>query len=246
VSGRPSHLADDLGSTRTTLHTVAAHLLGRARFAASGHFGLRAALGGIATPAFGEGPEVLRISGTDLVREVAAACTWTPIPGSTLRQLAEFAGVDLDVPFSVGDDTPPLGDTDRALELSTDSARVLAEWFALCWKVLDRIAEILPSGTSAATIQLWPEHFDASTTVTQPSSEPVDLGFSPGDGFEPEPYVYVDPPSAVRRRDAAFWNAPFGAVRRRSEVIDRPDPARACLDFLETGLDLAWSVPAGN
>ncbi len=246
MSGAPTPLAGELESTRTTLHTITAHVLGRARFAASGHFGLRAALGGIATPAFGESPEVLRISGTDLVREVAATCTWTPITGSTLRQLGEFAGVDLDAPFSAGDDTPPLGDTERALEVSTDSARVLAEWFALCWKVLDRVVEILPSDTSAATIQLWPEHFDASTTVTRPPSEPVDLGFSPGDGFESEPYVYVGPSSAARRRDTTFWNAPFGAVRRRSEVIDRPDPAQACLDFLETGLDLVWSVPAGN
>ena len=235
---------DDFESTRTTLHRIAAHVLGRARFAASGRFGLRAGPGGIATPAFGEAPEVLRISGTDLVREVGGACTWAAISGATLRQLGEFAGVDLAAPFSVGDNTPPLGDTGEPLELSSEAARVIAEWFGLCWKVLDGVIGSLPTGAAATTIQLWPEHFDASTAVTLASSEPVNLGFSPGDDFEAEPYAYVGLTTAARPQDSGFWNAPFGALRRRSELTRLPDPAEACREFLETGLRLVSTVPA--
>jgi hypothetical protein len=239
--------ADELVSTRTTLHRIAAHILGRARFAGSGHFGLRAGADGIATPAFGAAPEVLRIANTALIREVGGECTWATIPGSTLRHLAGFAGVDLDAPFSAGQDTPAVGEPEEHLELSGEAAGIIAEWYALCWRVLDRVIESLPSGATATTIQLWPEHFDAATAVTLPSSDPVNLGFSPGDTFEPEPYVYVGPWSAARRpKDASFWNAPFGAVRRRSELADLPDPAGACREFLEIGLDLASSVPAGG
>jgi hypothetical protein len=237
---------DALESTRTTLHTIAAHVLGRARYAGSGRFGLRAAPGGIATPAFGEAPEGLRISGTELIREVGAECTSVPIPGSTLRQLGRFAGVDLGAPFSAGNDTPPLGDTERRLDFSAEAAAVIADWFALCWQVVDGVIGSLPPGATATTVQLWPEHFDASTAVTLPSSEVVNLGFSPGDGFEPQPYLYVGPWSAVRPGDPSFWNAPFGAVRRRAELAGRPDPAGGCREFLETGLDLVSSAPAGG
>ena len=239
-------LAAEIEPTRTTLHRVAAHVLGRARFAASGRFGLRAAPGGIETPAFGEGPEVLRISGTELVREVGGESTWTSIPKSTLSHLAECAGVDLDSSFSVGMDTPPLGDTESPLEVSTESARVIAEWFALCWEVLDSVVGSLSPGATATTIQLWPEHFDASTAVTLASSEKVNLGFSPGDSFEPQPYVYVGPWSAQRPGDPGFWNAPFGAFRRRSELVDLPDPVSACRELLETGLDLLSAVAADH
>ncbi len=97
----------------------------------------------------------------------------------------------------------------------------------------------LPAGSTATTIQLWPEHFDAATAVTLPSTETGNLGFSPGESYESEPYVYVGPWSAARPGDPGFWNAPFGAVRRRSELVDLPDPTAACRELVEKGLDLA-------
>ncbi len=53
-----------MGRTRDDLHRIAAHVLGRRRWAVSGHFGLRASPGGVATPAFGPEPEVLRLTTT--------------------------------------------------------------------------------------------------------------------------------------------------------------------------------------
>ena len=238
--------ADELSSTRATLHRVAAHVLGRGRFAVSGRFGLRAGPGGIATPAFGDAPEVLRIAGTALVREVGGECTWAPISGSTLRRLGAFAAVDLVAPFSPGADAPALGDPDQRLDLSAEAARILSEWFALGWLVLDGVIASLAAGAAATTIQLWPEHFDAATAVTLPSSDPVTLGFSPGDSVEPEPYVYVGPSGKARPGDPSFWNAPFGAVARRSQLTEHTDPAAACRDFLETGLHLVSSAPVGR
>ncbi len=226
-------------ATRTALHTIAAHILARRRFDASGRFGLRAAPGGIATPTFGEDLETVRISGTTLVREVGGTTTRIPISGSTLRQLAGFARVDLDRPFSCGDDTPPLGPLDTPLALSSVIVTEIADWFALAWRVLDDVLATLPSQSEVATIQLWPEHFDAATTVTLPSRRPVNLGFSPGDGFESEPYLYVGPWGPERPGDQTFWNVPFGAVRRRSEVLALVDAAESCRRFLTDGLRLA-------
>ena len=55
----------------------------------------------------------------------------------------------------------------------------------------------------------------------------------PGDAFSDEPYVYVGPWGTERPGEPDYWNAPFGAVLRRSVV----DPAM-CADFLRHGLAL--------
>jgi hypothetical protein len=229
----------DDGVARQGLHRVCAHVLGRRRFAVSGRFGLRAGPAGIATPAFGDAPEVLRIAGGLLVREVGAASSWMPVDGSTLRHLAAFAGTDIDVPFDAGADAPSVGDPDEALVIPARAAAEVADWFALAWAVLDRVIAGLPAAATATTVQLWPEHFDVATTVTLPEGVSVNLGFSPGDGYEPGPYVYVGPWAADRPGDAVFWNAPFGASRRRAELAgagDAASAAAASADFLRAGL----------
>ena len=228
-------MATDRG-TRTELHRIAAHVLARRRYQVSGRFGLRASPGGIATPAFGDGPETIRTAGATLVREVAGVATYLPMIGAKLRDLAVFAGADLDADFSAGADTPPVGDVDDPLDLDVNQLAVIAGWYDLGWRVLDAVVADLPPAAEPATIQLWPEHFDAGTNVGLASGERVNLGFSPGDAYEAEPYAYVGPWSSDRRGDPKFWNAPFGAVLRRSVALESSEPAQMCADFLRTGL----------
>jgi len=229
---------ENLSTTRTNLHRVCAHVLGRRRFEVSGRFGLRAGPLGITTPAFGEAPEVVRIFRTTLVHEVGGSASRTSVKGSTLRELAGFVGVDLGKPFSSGEETPPVGDVDAPIELSDEGSKTISDWFAFGWGVLDTVLAALPERSEVSTIQLWPEHFDAATTVTAPGADPVNLGFSPGDSFEQEPYLYVGPWGAERPGDVSFWNAPFGAVRTRAEMLEASDPSRSCERFLATGLGL--------
>ena len=205
-------------ATRDELHRIAAHVLARRRFDVSGRFGLRASPGGFATPAFGEGPETIRMSGTTLVREVAGTSTHVSIVGSTLRDLADSVGVNLDSEFSCGEDTPPIGDRTLPVDLDADVVGAIADWYDLGWRVLDAVVAELPAGAAPVTIQLWPEHFDAGTNVGVASGERANLGFSPGDMFDPEPYAYVGPWGSHRPGDPTFWNAPFGAVLRRAEA----------------------------
>lgn len=225
----------DVG-TRAALHRIAAHVLGRRRWEVSGRFGLRATPGGFGTPAFGDGPEVVRVAGLSIVHEAGAETERMAIAGSTLRQLASFVGADVESDFSSGADTPAAGDTDSPVDVDGGTAAVLAAWYSLGWAVLDSLLTQPAGVTSSSTIQLWPEHFDAGTTVMVPTGEKVNLGFSPGDSFEDEPYAYVGPWTDERAGDPAFWNAPFGAVLRASEVMGTTDPAQGCRDFLATGL----------
>jgi hypothetical protein len=226
----------DQMATRSALHAVSAHVLGRRRHEVTGRFGLRATPGGIGTPAFGDPLEVVRVSGTILVRELGGDSTTLAIPGRSLRQLAAFAGTDIDRPFSVGEATPPLGDPDKPIELDGAAVRVLADWYALGWVVMDRFLAGLPDDAAPAAIQLWPEHFDAATNVGVPGGARLNVGFSPGDDFQPEPYAYVGPWGPERPGDSDFWNAPFGAVLVASKVVSHHDPGRLVLDFLVTGL----------
>jgi hypothetical protein len=187
----------------------------------------------VATPAFGPEPEVLRLAGSSLIREVGGDSSSMPLVGSTLAELAAFAGTDLDSEFSAGPDTPALGPPDAPLQLDAGELDSLYGWFDLGWRVLDTVAWGDPS-SSRPTVQLWPEHFDVGTALDFGSGAGVNLGFSPGDAFSEEPYVYVGPWAAARPGDAAYWNAPFGAFAERS----RASRAAQCEDFIRWGLDL--------
>jgi hypothetical protein len=225
-----------LNATRQTLHRVAAHVLGRRRYEVSGRFGLRATPGGFATPAYGAGPEILRVAGDAIVRETGTDAAYLSLTGSSIRTVASFAGADLDVGFSSGPDTPALGDVNVPLEVDVAAAAVLAEWYSLGWQVLDQVLTGLPADTEPALIQLWPEHFDVGTNVGTSSGSRVNLGASPGDSFSDEPYLYVGPWGADRPGDPTFWNAPFGAVLRWGEVVDAPNRVDTAVAFLRTGL----------
>ena len=223
--------------TRRVLHMVATHVMARRRSEVTGRFGLRCSPGGIATPAFGPAPERLRTAGTALVRETGGEASYTSIDGSSLRELAAFAGTRLDAPFDAGPDTPRLGDPDAVLRLDPYGAGRLADWWALAYRVLDTVVASLPAASAPATIQIWPEHFDAATNVDVEGAGRVNLGFSPGDSWREEPYAYIGPWERVRPGDAQFWNAPFGAVLGTSEVRD--DRAeQSCLRFFQTGIRL--------
>lgn len=237
---RPSVSSVVSPATRTTLHRVAAHILGRRRFDVTGRFGLRATPGGFGTPAFGDGPEVVRVAGTTLVREMGGEARRMAMHGSTLRRLAAFAGTDIQAEFSAGAETPPLGDPDEVLAMDAVEVQALADWYWLGWMALDIFLDGLPEGAVPATTQLWPEHFDAGTNVGLPDGTRLSAGFSPGDSFEERPYVYVGPRN-TNPAAADFWNAPFGAVWRADDVLSRPNPVDACVQFFMTGLRYAGS-----
>jgi hypothetical protein len=226
-----------LTSTRRDLHQVAAHVLGRRRFAVSGRFGLRASPRGVATPAFGPEPEVLRLAGPHLVREVGPESRSIVLNGSTLAELAAFAGADLTADFSAGSDAPALGPPDVALRLDDDELDGLYGWYDLGWRTLDVVTTGPREGSDWSTTQLWPEHFDVGTGLDLGAGRGVNLGFSPGDSFWEEPYLYVGPWGPERPGGSAYWNAPFGAALARSGV-DGVDGVAECAAFLRRGLEL--------
>jgi hypothetical protein len=229
-------LPPDTATTRTTLHRVAAHVLARRRHAATGRFGLRASPGGFATPAFGDGPEVVRVAGTALVHEVAAGADHLQIGGSSLRRLATFVGADIDAEFSVGAETPDRGDVDAPLWLDTASCEALETWYVVGWRALDEVVSTLPAASAPAVVQLWPEHFDTATHVGVAGGQRCNLGVSPGDSFCDEPYAYVGPFGADRPGGAGYWNAPFGAVLRWAQAHGGGDPVEAIVSFCREGL----------
>jgi hypothetical protein len=220
-------------TTRAELHRVAAHVLGRRRYAVSGHFGLRASPAGISTPAYGPEPEMLRLTPVCLVREVGSVARGLALDGATLGTLAAFAGADLGDAFSAGAGMPAAGPADEPLELDAHELADLFSWFDLGWRVLDEVLAERTGSCEAATIQLWPEHFDVGTSLAFGTGDGVNLGFSPGDGFSDAAYVYVGPWGAARPGPSSYWNAPFGAVLTRSEVRGADDG----LAFIRTGLD---------
>jgi hypothetical protein len=110
------------------------------------------------------------------------------------------------------------------------AAAVLVAW----WHLGDRVLEALtvPAGEALSLVTLWPEHFDIARTVTL-ATDSVNLGFSPGDGFCDQPYLYAGP-WTVPAGD--FWNAPFGAYRTYEQVLRSDDAEGYCAEFLAAAL----------
>ncbi|HLM64873.1 MAG TPA: hypothetical protein VK306_11285 [Acidimicrobiales bacterium] len=231
-----------LPATRSALQQVAVHVLARRRHAYTERFGLLPAPGGIATPAFGDDIEIVRTSGRFLVVERSGFTTSAPI--TTLAAAAELVGVDLGLEFAVGGSTPPMAEPAAPLGVDDEAARAVADWWAFGQSVIDEVAASTPSVTAATRVQLWPEHFDVGGTITVSGDGGTDagprlnLGASPGDTFEPYPYLYLSPWAGERPGDPGFWNASFGAVLRHAEVakLDGPDQRAVALAFLRRGL----------
>lgn len=223
---------------REALHRVAAHVLGRRRWEVTGRFGLRPTPGGFGTPAFGDDLEVVRLSGRTLVHERGGRARVVPLAGASPASLASVVGADLRREFSVGAETPPLGETDAPL--ADLDAAPLGDWFGFGQGVLDRVLADLPSSGDPSAAQLWPEHFDLGNDVAwgPGKDDRANLGASPGDRFLAEPYLYVGPWTPDRPGDSGYWNAPFGAVLPRSELTTTPDAPGTAAAFLHRGLTL--------
>jgi hypothetical protein len=223
---------------------VATHILARARCEADGHFGLRVTPSGIATPAFGAEGDVLRIAGPALVRESREAgearSATIELPGRSLGALAAFAGVSLEAPFSVGGDTPDLGDPEVPIDIDVGAAMAVMAWLGVGAVALDRV---LPRTAAPSVIQLWPEHFDISVDVATGHGR-ANLGASPGDGFSADPYLYVSPWEGARPGDPTFWNAPFGAVVLQEDGAATAEQVEGAVAFFETGLSLLGEAEA--
>jgi hypothetical protein len=230
--------SDRYMTTRLGLQRVATHILARARFDADGRFGLRVTSSGIGTPAFSPDGVVIRIAGDTLIREfqeagIARSAT-ASLVGRSLRELAEFAEVELTPSFSVGSDTPDLGDVEASIDLDVEAAADLMAWLHVGSVALDRV---LALATEPSVAQVWPEHFDIGVDVATKQGR-VNLGASPGDTDRPEPYLYVSPWEDRHPGDPAFWNAPFGAVATRGVGEPSADPVDRAVRFFGTGLRL--------
>lgn len=248
-------LPDTYPTERRLLQVVATHVIARRLHDATGRFGLRTTPGGFGTPQFEtSGPDArrerLRVAGGRLVSErldPSATTTSMPIDGSTLLELAAFAGVEFtgsgNEEFSVGHDTPSLGDPDRPLTIGAETIRAIGDWFTLVATALDAAAGAVTDRRSTPSVaQIWPEHFDLAFDLafdpTAADTRRVNVGGAVGDGFEAAPYLYVGPWTDDRPGDPAFWNAPFGAVLRRADLPASPDPAAAATAFFARGLTL--------
>ena len=204
-------MSGSLDASRRAWHGVAELLLAGPQYRESGTIRLRITPGGFATSK----EPALRVEGTTLVIDGERVA----MPGHTCAGLSVLTGAPAGVPADLYHDGSGVA-PDEPLRFDEAALAVLAEAFGRGDTALRRFA---PDQTPV----LWPEHFDVGITVDE-----VNYGVSPGDGYIAEPYVYVGP---WRRREGAFWNAPFGAARPMRELSD----VDAVVGFLTEGRDRA-------
>ncbi|MGY1609527.1 hypothetical protein [Geodermatophilus sp. SYSU D00700] len=201
-----------LGTTRTSWHRLAEHVLAAGQFAAAGTIRLRPRPGGFTTTV-GIGNRQLAVVGDELLVVRDGSVRSRPL--TTLGDAARFAGVELGLRGSYRPATDP--DPDAPLPVDPAAARRLADWLTLGQASLRRFAAQLEQPAEPV---LWPEHLDVGITLGA-----VNYGSSPGDDAFPEPYLYVGPHGGPPVRDA-YWNAPFGAAAGADRITTTHDAVR--------------------
>lgn len=164
-----------------------------------------------------------------------ATATYLSLDGTSLASLATAIGVDLDADFSVGHDTPELGDPQRPIRVDPSAVSTLGEWYALGSLAVDRSVTMLASRVSGVA-RVWPEHFDLGTDVEVAPGRRCNLGASPGDESHPDPYLYVGPWGDERPGPDGYWNAPFGAVLGYRDIVGSPAPLSTASAFFDDGI----------
>lgn len=198
---------DDYTATRVSLHGVAECLLAGPQYATSTTIRLRVLQGGFATVA----APMLRVSGTDLVREDGRRVRLA----GPFAEVAAAAGVAFTVPDFYADHSG-VGPHDQVVVDLVQAARI-ASWF-------DRGRQALTLLDPAQPPVLWPEHFDLAITIDE-----VNLGVSPGDRYWADPYAYVGPWDFDPDKpgyQGPFFNAAFGAVLPAAGAPDTDALAR--------------------
>jgi hypothetical protein len=216
-------LPPSFASTRDGLRALACFVMSPARKARTGRIGLRATGDGFGTPASDPGPRLV-LRGDRLARGPGEG-----IRISTLRATAAFVGVELTADPGVGEDLPPFRPDDD-LAVDADASSALGRWYAFGDDVLTGVAAAVDHA-GFAEVQLWPEHFDLATVADLAGGARANVGFSPGDGWRSEPYVYVGPHD-LDRLGGDEWNAPFGAAMTYGELTSADDPRAATTAFV--------------
>jgi hypothetical protein len=135
----------------------------------------------------GAGATVLELGGqTD-----AEVGTWVDgiLTGHGLKPASEVA-----LPYDIPDLSGPYG-----ASVSAIASTELARWFAAAADVLEPACEQLTGEVhTVSPLRCWPHHFDiamlASLEAGDPETAPaIGIGLSPGDGYYPQPYFYINP-----------------------------------------------------
>jgi hypothetical protein len=162
---------------------------------------------------------------------------------TTLRAAAKFVGVELSPDPGVGRDLPPYA-PDADLAVDARASGVPGSWYTFANDVLDDLRASLPEAAVSAA-QLWPEHFDLAVTLELDNTVRANIGFSPGDAFNVEPYVYVGP-TDLTAFVGEYWNAPFGAYLGYAKLSTGGMPREDALKFVRHGLRLLVSATSAR
>jgi len=230
-----SHLPPTFADTCAGLRALACYVIAPARKAVTERIGLRSTPGGFGTPPFGDRDRRVRVRAERLIVDEGGA-ELASAPITTLTDAAALVGIPLSSDPGVGHDIPAFA-PDTPLAVDPGASLALGAWYEFAVSVIDGVRPALEAAGTVSEAQLWPEHFDLAADHQPATGRRVNLGFSPGDGFHPEPYVYLGPWDRTGLDDP-FWNAPFGAYLSYDSLLAADDAQSAAREFLTAGLAL--------
>ncbi|HEY3096612.1 MAG TPA: hypothetical protein VGK05_07210, partial [Acidimicrobiia bacterium] len=231
----PLPARDAFAPTRAAWHTLAEHVLARARYDANGKIGLRYTRRGVGTPWFRhrDRDAQVRIEGTNLVVHEDGETRSAPL--TTVAAAAELARIQPGAPEEVYAPATTL-ERDAPLVLDARSVEFFGAWFGFAASVLEQIRAEADPVDEPSRVQLWPEHFDLSVDLgDENAGHRGTFGASPGDDVDRDPYLYVTHWADVGADD--YWDEEHfpGASLTVVSLAAAPDQRASALTFLRRG-----------
>lgn len=232
---------DRLAPTRLSWHVLSGHVLAEERWRRAEKIGLYPRPDGLRTPA--DEPDGIELVGTELHLRRNGDTSVHEITTLAAAREVVLGSDDRDTRWAEElpiHDPPPTVPVDEPLEIDTEVAHWLGDWFSLGDDVLRSLGED-DASTDASPPTLWPEHLDIAIEVL-PEDQRASYGLSPGDDGVPEPYAYVSVwyPDRVGGLDDPLWNGGSfpGALITARELAEVDDAAKHLLDWFRQRRDL--------
>lgn len=219
--------------TREALHQLAFFAMAPKRHSANGKIALRYTHHGFGTPFFGDDEQV-RVEDGVLVYQGGDTVRTADV--TTVNAACEFLGIPYVVEWfpNLHDPLKPVN-PDQRLSVDPGAASALGDWFGFSFSVLEDVRRT-EGAVDPSRVQLWAEHFDPATELGSIDKEQrASFGASPGDGPNPEPYLYVAAWYGVDKSDP-FWNAESfgGAQLNYADLLAADDQRATAIDFFRT------------
>jgi hypothetical protein len=166
---------------------------------------------------------------------------------SALRALGLKTATEVTLPYTIPSHPVARGSA-YSFNGEAEAFEELVRWFDAAADLLQDVRMNFTEGRADAA-RCWPHHFDMATLISfdppeAANARSIGIGFSPGDHYYPQPYIYVSPHpqpkgAALPPLALGHWHAEgfIGAIAIAESILALDDRSAGVSEFVRSAFD---------